>query len=218
MSNLFSKSLACIVVTCAIGVSVNCGAVPLSLHGTGEGLAQGASDPNWTVILPDSTLFGPAISATDPNGGWIAPTPPSTWISVVGRDSVPVGVYEYATTFTIASGLDPATAQISGNWWSDEPQLNNGIYLNGVRVSDFPGAVWFDPDPANAFFAITSGFVSGVNTLSFRVENTGGPGGMLIQDLTGSARSTGAPDGGATVALLGLGIIGLQGLRRRLSR
>ena len=100
---------------------------PLLLHSTGEGLSQGDLDPNWTVILPDATPFGVAISATDPNNGWIAPTLPNTWIGVVGRDSVPTGIYHYSTTFTINPGFDLATAEISGLWWADDPSTANGI-------------------------------------------------------------------------------------------
>jgi hypothetical protein len=189
---------------------------PLALHGTGEGLTLGQFDPNWSVELPDGSPFGPAISAQDPNGGWIAPTPPNTWVSVEVSAPVPAGIYKYSTSFSIDPGFDPATASISGNWWADEPNTPNAILLNGIQVSDFNGAFWFDIDSANALFAINSGFVSGLNTLTFLVENTGGPGGTLIQNLSGSVRPSGVPDAGASALLLGIGLLGISVFRRRI--
>ncbi len=189
----------------------------LTLHNTGEGLSQGDLDPNWTVTLPDGSSFGSAISATDPNNGWIAPTPPNTWISVAGRDAVPLGLYQYSTTFTIGAGFDPATATISGHWWADDQYASNEIDLNGVKVSDFDGAIYNESNAANALFSISSGFVAGLNTLTFRVENTGGPGGLLIQDLTGSVSPIPEPASvfAGSVACLAFGLIHGWSRRRR---
>ena len=181
----------------------------LLLHGTGEGLATGQTDPNWTIAFEGGTPVA-AVSAIDPNGAWIAPNAGNTWIGVAANSPVPTGLYAYTTTFVIGPGLDPSTAQISGNWWSDDPHPDNGILLNGVLVSGFDGAVWFDADPANAFFSISSGFVAGLNSLTFLVRNTGGPAGTLVQNLSGSV----VPEPG-TLALLGLGLAGLGLSRRR---
>lgn len=160
-------------------------------HSTGEGLSQGDLDPNWTVILPNGTNFGNAISATDPNGNWTTPYAPSTWISTAARSSIPIGLYKYITTFTIDPGIDPSAVELSGYWSVDDQEPANAIYLNGVKVSDFDGGFFRDSnsDPS-AIFTIDFGFQTGLNTLEFWVENGSGPGGTLIRPIPEPATLT----------------------------
>jgi VPDSG-CTERM motif len=186
-------------------------AVPIVIHNTGEGLSVGQLDANWTVETPGGST-GQAVSAVDPNGAWVTPAPGNTWVGIAGSASIPTGVYEYSTTFTLAANSDLSTAVLSGFWWVDDLQALNGIYLNGVLVSGFDGAQYNDPNSANAAFTINSGFVLGTNTLTFAVNNTGGPGGTLVQGLNGSVS---VPDGGSSALLFALSLAGLAVLRMK---
>lgn len=61
-------------------------------------------------------------------------------------------------------------------------------------------------------FSINQYFVGGANTLEFLVHNDGGPTALRVE-MTGNVT---LPDGGSTVALMGLGLAGVAMLRRKL--
>jgi hypothetical protein len=203
-------TLVFVIAMVVLGATIS-QAVSLTLHDTGEGLSTGQSDSHWIVEKSDGSWMQ-AISGVDQNGNWVMPIAPATWISVIASGGVTSGLYKYSTTFMIDSGCDPTSAEISGYWWSDFVYNSNAIYLNGVKVSDFDGAWWPDNNSANAAFSIHSGFISGLNTLSFWISNDDGPSGILVQGLRGSVAP--APDAGSTLILLG-SVTGLVGMFRR---
>jgi hypothetical protein len=95
----------------------------------------------------------------------------SSWI---GSDSVAPGNYTYSTTFDLA-GLNASTASILGDWAGDNTGIS--ILLNGSATGitanagsvNFAGFTAFNIDS-------TANFVSGLNTLSFTINNADGPG------------------------------------------
>jgi len=149
------------------------------VDGAGHVLAPGSADPHYKILSgPGVSTPTPATVATPhpiyvPNNAvgslgssWIAP----------GADtaaSYPSGDYVYRTTFDL-TGLDPATATISGIYGSDD--FVTDVILNGVSTGISGGAFVVLVYPVN----LTSGFVSGVNTLDFIVENSGGPHGFRL--------------------------------------
>ena len=98
---------------------------------------------------------------------------------------IPFGVYRYSTTIVIEPGFDPSTASLSGFWWSDNQSRKRHLSQRRERV-DFDGAFWFAHRLRERRIQHCLGVVAGVDVLTFYVTNTGGPGGTLIQGLTGN--------------------------------
>jgi len=215
-------------------------AATITIFGTGQD-ANGAvvadgtvGDAHYTLTTPDTNNpMGPDLvlpilaGSTAPNtptslpGGWLADgaDPMSRWIGVdtTAKDFITSfnTNYTFTTTFDL-TGLDPTTAQLSGQIAADN---NVSILLNGVNVG-FSGAGFqgFTPfsivsDPLADF-----AFESGVNTLSFVVRNATA-GGELVDnpmglrvEIAGTATAIPLP---ASVLLLLSGLGALAVLRRR---
>jgi len=167
-------------------------------------LPVGSIDSHWSIGA-SPTGAGPAM-ATDTYFMWIGNTPTSTWINNSGSsaDSPPAGVYIYTLTFSLA-GFDPSTAQITGQWASDNAST---IYLNGLStgISNTNIAPWGFAHFSS--FTVTNGFVTDENTLSFAVTqdpggDTGNPTGLQVDILSAV---TAVPEPGPLV------FVGIAGL------
>ena len=219
-----------------------CGLLALPLSGTtitvfstgldnsGSFLPGGSVDPHWTMTLGGSTAYV-AVGATQAEHdaynvpvGW--PLIPDWWTtSSLAQWIAPIadvtsikgsGEYDFQTTFTLA-GLLPGTAEIKGNWTADNATL--GIFLNGVLVpntttTDLGGYKYLTS------FDIKSGFVPGLNTLSFHVQNSAvgntypdpNPTGLIVE-ITGTAAPV--PEPGTMIAAgVGLALV-VWAYRRR---
>ncbi|CAN5189173.1 hypothetical protein BH23VER1_BH23VER1_26650 [soil metagenome] len=142
---------------------------------------SGTVDPHYTLTTsPDPTFTGPdavTLAPGFPVGPWIAEGPVSRWISPnqTGAEAEP-GSYTYTTTFDL-TGFNHLTAQIEGEWATDDGGTD--IILNGVNSFQSSGGFGgFTP------FFLDFGFVEGVNTLEFVVNNGGAtpnPTGLRVQ-------------------------------------
>ena len=119
------------------------------------------------VVVSDTGGFPPNTA----NSFWIAP-------GKILATNQPVGNYDYQTTIDL-TGLDPATASITGNVAADDSVT---ILLNGVKKATIPLPGWTALLP----FTISGDFVPGINKLDFAVPNIGGPTGLHVQ-LSGTA-------------------------------
>jgi hypothetical protein len=235
----WAAGIAIAVVTAAVAAPAMAAPIPISdlfstgVDGSGNLIANGATDTHWSVVS------SPTISGTANfyNGSakayridqWVAnQTSPinSQWVSVPnGQEAlapfspsgqyVSAAVYEfvaqnytYQTTFTLPIGF--TSAQISGKWVCDN--VGPAMLLNGVQKPLGSVADGFQ------LFSITDGFQSGVNTLSFVVQNDRqntedyNPTGLQVQ-VSGTYA---VPEPSTTVlALIGIGLAGLAHRRRR---
>lgn len=197
---------------------LNAAPIP-GLYSTGldvDGTALGAAkvDPHYKLVLipdPQGPEFDALAVTNDtftlnpgfPVGPWIAESATSRWIAPaptqgVGSDP---GDYLYRITFDL-TGLDPATARIVGQWTSDN--VGTDILLNGASLGITQGGNFGALSP----FEISSGFVTGVNTLDFQINNAApgvNPTGLRVEISRATAEKPGDPP--AFLATRGGGLV-----------
>jgi hypothetical protein len=166
------------------------GVLSTGVDDSGNLLSAGIADPSWTI---SSSPVGPAsaLAVTSLDKNWVANTASSEWINAngIGQGPAPAGLYIYTLTFSL-SGLAPSTAQITGEWASDN---SSEILLNGINTGFSNTPVGFKTwDP----FSITNDFVVGENELQFYVtqdpdapdgSGTGNPEGLQVNIFSATA-------------------------------
>lgn len=143
---------------------------------SGNALPDGTVDTHYRLIVnpdsaspdtfvEDSTVF-PIVA-----GPWVANNAFSKWIGPRTETSAAAGVegsggdYVYRTVVDL-TGFDPATVVIAGDWSTDNAGIDiliNGLSTGQANTAQFPA---FTP------FSITSGFLAGLNTIDFKVNNS----------------------------------------------
>lgn len=150
----------------------------------GGPLPQGAQDPqlSLTCAPPGVTVTTPLV--VNPHPVWLTNGPTSQWIGPdVANQGPPGGVYCYTLNFNIPCPAGSVIrASLTGQWAADD---TGAIYLNGLPTGNILPNGW-------AFtnwhaINITSGFVSGLNTLTFYVTNGSSSATGLRLELTGTS-------------------------------
>jgi hypothetical protein len=170
----------------------------------GTKLGVGATDPHYTVNQnagAQAVVYNNGAYIQDGSSAYI-------WQDANGNPGNTTRTFR--TTFNVTSGYDPTTAFVTGQWSVDNFGLD--ILLNGVSTgnTNFNGFQSFTP------FSINSGFVSGLNTLEFVVQDVGPPGAVDVRNLTGNAQlAVVATPEPSTVILMATGFVGLGMARMR---
>ncbi len=178
----------------------------------GNPLSPSTVDPHYRLIeSPDGEYPGPDTFTLEqiwplaPAGPWLADSPTSRWIAPRSRQGVgnAPGNYTYRTTFDL-TGFDPGRARILGRWTSDNAGVDivlNDVYLGISQPGNFGE---FNE------FVIESGFVAGINTLDFIVNNAGAtvnPTGLRVE-MIGTVEVAGEPPRLLTAPVGGTYLVG----------
>jgi len=175
----------------------------------GNALPAGSADPHYSIVAPSqpAIVVKDAIPAT-----WLPNNATSRWVwetaqgAPTGSTSSPV-TRSFRLSFDLA-GLDPATALISGSWATDN--FGADIFINGASTGNTCGGFG-----SLCSFTVASGFQSGVNTLDFQVQDFGVISGLLVRDIGGTADAVAAVPAPSSLALAGIGLLGLRSRRAR---
>jgi hypothetical protein len=204
-----SIAIAAVLAAAPLLAAMPAGAAVITIYNTGvdnSGVATtgNGADLHWT--LAGGTAYTGGTNGVFPIGPWVADSSTSRWITPTpsAGDSNAVTTFVFSTTFDL-TGLKASTASLSGTFAADDSAT---IFLNGVQV----GAVNQGGYSSFTPFTIGSGFVAGVNTLTFAALNSGaGPTGVNVV-VSGTAA---VPEAATWVMMVaGFGLVG-AGLRRR---
>ncbi|HKS89214.1 MAG TPA: hypothetical protein VJR70_07220 [Stellaceae bacterium] len=163
-----------VVTGVAAGIAIQAPAQTLNIFSTGNGsTTDGYADPHW-VFTNAAGVTSNALVANNfgvdfydgrnGDGAWVPDTAASAWLVDNTANAQSGGnPLSFSTTFDL-SGLDPATASLSGTWAVDDQAL---LELNGNIIASLtaPGSNW---NTSHAFSVSGSSgfFLPGVNTLS----------------------------------------------------
>ena len=203
---LFSKNLAAAFVGAVAFVALSAAsqASTVSIFSTGvdgSGNVVAGADQHYSSTGPTTPYVHPAYVPNDSTSQWIGDenfTP----------NGSPVG---YSVNFTLTEAGD---AILTGSWGVDNQGIDilvnghsTGISLLGVVVNNFNHLTSFTTTLAQSAF-----FQVGLNTLTFLVQNDGGPGAFRAAGL--SVTATPIPPS-ILMFLTALGGMGFVAYRRR---
>lgn len=163
----------------------------LSAQPSGAGYAAGSNPFRY---------HHPAYAADLGNAAWVSPA--ASGIAGAG------GFYTYSLAIDL-TGLDPATASITGRFSTDN---NGSIGLNGGTAA----SLTFAEFGSLHAFSLTSGFHAGINTIDVSVNNGGDPTAFLVVfDSATARRWVGVPDTDSTLMLVACAGVPLLAWSRR---
>jgi hypothetical protein len=196
-------------------------AASITVHNTGVNssnalVAPGAQAAFWT--LSAQPAGGGQTIGSNPfryfNINYFSDTATAAWVAPQASGNAGVlGVYTYDLVIDL-TGLDPASASISGTFGTDN---DGSISLNSNPPVATTGFAAFGTATA---FTINSGFVAGLNTIHLNVTNGSDPTAFFVEFTSAAANAVQAQNPIPAIswpALMALALV-LAGLGSLLAR
>ncbi len=215
--------LAAAVLTALASVPAFASPIPglynTGVDNSGNLLAVGASDMHYAFNVLSGTAPGtngygvvanPTLYPMSQND-WVPNTSVSQWVTPNANqpteDPVANGYYTWTLTFDLNGKVNPNSASFAAQWAADNVGYAtlNGNLINGSYTGTGTQAfgTWHD-------FSANSGFQSGLNTLTFFVENlaqsSSNPTGLQVDFTSSSITPTPIP--GAALLFISAAIAG----------
>jgi hypothetical protein len=173
----------------------------------GNVLAAGVHDTHYVLNDGASKGGGPYVYE---NPNYAATRDDAAFIAAFADGGFRQNPATYALTFDL-TGYDPATAFISGRFAADDVAE---IFLNGVSTGLSTDTFYELTD-----FRVDTGFVAGLNTLTFKLTDTQGePSALFVDRIEGAVEPAVAavPEPASWAMMVGgFGLIGAATRRRQ---
>ena len=171
-------------------------------------------DAFWQVSTDGGANWGAALQVQSPPSVWQTNTPAHSWISATTSGSGGGGNYWFRTFFDL-TGFNPSTATMSFQCAIDNypDGLNSYYSLNGGAYGGTCGNTFTGYQFAGVN-TVNSGFVGGNNELVFHFTGDSITDGLVVGDMTLSARVVATPEP-ASMLLVATGLVGMFGVARR---
>lgn len=149
------------------------------VNDSGELLAEFTSDPHWRVTQAVNSQDKEKLSRVSESVYAVHDSDTAKYLGFTSAGNVSTGAYVYESdTFVFATDVDPQDVSVAFGLFADDSLVK--LRINGVETSVTSTAGW----NYRQWVRIPAGsFTETSNKISLEIRNTGGPTGILIDDM-----------------------------------